>query len=64
MKSCNNLENNLDSFKHILKSSTSMYDSSDSRFLRTTTEIQSGPDVFDKSSSWGSSPELQKYYAV
>ena len=34
-----------DSFRHILKSSASMYESSDSQFFRTTTGIQSGPDV-------------------
>ena len=38
-----------DSFRHILKSSASMYESSGSQFFRTTTGIQSGPDVFDKS---------------
>ena len=38
-----------DSFRHILKSSASMYESSGSQFVRTTTGIQSGPDAFDKS---------------
>ena len=38
-----------DSFRHILKSSASMYESSGSQFFRTTTGIQSGPDAFDKS---------------
>ena len=39
-----------DSFKHILKSSASTNaHSSCSQFLSTTTEIQSGPDAFDKS---------------
>ena len=36
-----------DSFRHILKSSTSMYESSGSQF---TTGIQSGADVFDDES--------------
>ena len=39
-----------DSFRHTLKSSASMYESSDSQFFRTTTGIQSGLDAFDKSS--------------
>ena len=38
-----------DSFRHILKSSASMYESSGSQFFRTTTEIQSGLDAFDES---------------
>ena len=38
-----------DSFRHILKSSASMYESSGSQFFRTTTNIQSGPDAFDES---------------
>ena len=38
-----------DSFWHILKSSASIYKSSGSQFFRTTTGIQSGPDVFDES---------------
>ena len=38
-----------DSFKHILKSLASMYESSGSQFFRSTTGIQSGPDAFDKS---------------
>ena len=38
-----------DFFKHILKSSASMCENSGSQFFRTTTEIQSGPDAFDKS---------------
>ena len=38
-----------DSFRHILKSSASMYESSGSQFFRTTTGIQSGPDAFDES---------------
>ena len=32
-----------DSFRHILKSSASMYEISGSQFVRTTTGIQSGP---------------------
>ena len=35
-----------DSFRHILKSSASMYENSDSQFFRNTTGIQSGPDAF------------------
>ena len=38
-----------DSFRHILKSLASMYDSSGSLLLRSTNEIQLGPDAFDKS---------------
>ena len=38
-----------DSFKHILKSLASMYESSGSQFFRSTTGMQSGPDAFDKS---------------
>ena len=38
-----------DSFRHILKSSASMYESSGSQFFRTTTRIQSRPDTFDGS---------------
>ena len=38
-----------DSFRHILESSVSMYESSGSQFFRTTTGIQSGPDFFDES---------------
>ena len=37
-----------DSFRHILKSSASMYKTSDSHFLKTTTGIQSGRDTCDK----------------
>ena len=36
-------------FRHILKSSANMYESSGSQFFRTTTGIQSGRDTFDKS---------------
>ena len=38
-----------DSFKHILKISTSMYETSCSQFFRTTTRIQLGPYTFDES---------------
>ena len=38
-----------DSFRHILKSSGSMYESSVSQFFRTTTGMQSGPDAFEES---------------
>ena len=38
-----------DSFKHILKISTSMYETSCSQFFRTTARIQLGPYTFDKS---------------
>ena len=37
------------SFRHLLKSLASMSESSGSQFLRSTTETQSRPDVFDKS---------------
>ena len=47
MKLSNNLKNK--TFKHILKSTASMYESSGSQFFRTTTGIQSRPDVFDES---------------
>ena len=43
----NNLENKIPS--HTWKSSSSMYESSGSQFFRTTTEIESGPHIFDKS---------------
>ena len=36
------------SFRHMLRSSTSMYGSSGSQFFRTTTGIKSGPDAFDE----------------
>ena len=50
MRPCNNVEKK-DSFRHILKSLASMYESSGSQFqfLRTNTGIQSGPDAFDES---------------
>ena len=38
----------LDSFRHILKSSGSMVESSGSQFFRTTTGIQSEPDAADE----------------
>ena len=38
-----------DSFRHLLKSSASMQESSGSHSFRTTTGIQSEPDAFDKS---------------
>ena len=38
-----------DSFRHMLRSSASMYEGSDSQFFRSTTEVQSGPAAFDKS---------------
>ena len=37
-----------DSFRHILKSLASMYESSGSQLFRTTTGIQSGADAFDE----------------
>ena len=43
MRPSNNLEK-----KTLLKCSTSMYGSLGAQFFRTTTEIQSGPDAFDK----------------
>ena len=39
-----------DFFRHILKSSAGMYESSGSQFFRTTTGIRSGLDTFDESS--------------
>ena len=47
MKLSNILKNK--TFRHILKSTASMYESSGSQFFKTTTGIQSGPDVFDES---------------
>ena len=47
MRPSNSLE--LFSFRQLLKSLTSMYESSGSQFFRTTTGIQSGPDAFDES---------------
>ena len=43
----NDLENKI--LSDTLKSLASMYDSSGSLFLRSTNEIQLGPDAFDKS---------------
>ena len=40
----------IDYFRHILKSSASMYGSSEPLFLRTTIGTQQGPDVFHESS--------------
>ena len=37
-----------DSFRHLLKISLSMYDTSGSQFLKNTTGIQSGLEVLDK----------------
>ena len=37
-----------DSFRHLLKSSLSMYNTSGSQFLKNTTGIQSGLEVLDK----------------
>ena len=48
MRPSNNLENKTLS-DNILKSSASMYESSDSQFFRNTTAIQSRPDAFDES---------------
>ena len=47
MRPSNNLENKTPS--DTSKSSASMYESSGSQFFRTTTGIQSGPDVFHES---------------
>ena len=47
MRPSNNLENKTPS--DTSKSSASMYESSSSQFFRTTTGIQSGPDVFHES---------------
>ena len=40
---------NQDFFRQMLKSSASMYESSGSQFFRTTAEMQSKVDIFDKS---------------
>ena len=40
---------NQDSFRKILKSSASLYETFGSQFFRTATGIQSGPDTFDES---------------
>ena len=47
MRPFNNVENK--TLSNTLKSSASVYESSDSQFFRTTTGIQSGPDAFDES---------------
>ena len=47
MRPSNSLENK--TLSDILKSSGSIYESSGSQFFRTTTGIQSGPDVLDES---------------
>ena len=47
MRPSNDLENK--TFRHILKSSASMYESSGSQFFRTTTRFQSRPGAFSKS---------------
>ena len=50
MKPSTSLENKTLS-RHILKSSASVYESSGSQILRTTTGIQSEPGAFDESRS-------------
>ena len=47
MRPSNNPENK--TFRHLLKTLASMYESSGSQFFRTTTGIESGPDAFDES---------------
>ena len=47
MRPSSNLENK--ALSDTLKSLATMYESSGSHFLRTTTGIQSGPDAFDES---------------
>ena len=44
----NNLENQILSFRHILKRSASIYESSGSQFFKTSTGILSGPEAFDE----------------
>ena len=44
----NSLEN-IEKFRHILKSSASIYESSGIHFFKTTTGILLGQDTFDKS---------------
>ena len=54
-------------FRHILKNSASIYESSGSQFLRITTGIQSGPDAFDESRFIMTFLTImggRKYYAV
>ena len=54
-----------DSFRQMLTSSESMYESSRSRFVRTINEIQSGQDTFDESKLIMTfSTILTKYYTV
>ena len=48
MRPTNNLKKQ-DSFRHILKSSASICESSDLQLFGTTTGIQSGPDTFAES---------------
>ena len=49
MSPSNSLETVQQSFRQLLKSLASIYESSGSQFFRTTTGIQSGPDAFDES---------------
>ena len=56
-----------DSFKHLLNSSASMWESSGLHLFRMTTEIKSGLDVFDKSRfmmTFLTILEVTEYYAV
>ena len=54
-----------DSFRQMLKSSESMYESSRSRFVKTINEIQSGQDIFNESKLIMTfSTILTKYYTV
>ena len=39
----------INSWRHLLKRSSNTYESWGSKFFKTTTRIQSGPDAFDKS---------------
>ena len=48
MRPFNSLEN-IEKFRHILKSSPSIYESSGIHFFKTTTGILLGPDTFDMS---------------
>ena len=56
----NNL-NKQEFFRHLLKSSASMCQSSGLQFFRITNGIQSGPDAFNKSRELRKYWELQKY---
>ena len=51
MRPSNNLEKkiHIEEFRNVLKSSANMYENWGSRFFRTATEIQLGPDIFEKS---------------